>query len=1155
MSSETVASSTPEASALVTKTVAELRNILPTIDETELRAHVVAAGGNFNEALKLAMSSPAPATESPHSIFSFFPKETTGPNTSSLDSNGAQEADLESLKAKYGKQLENTKSAVGAGYDDLQILVCFEKYQGDVKKAVAELMGNHSRSLERSQLSMSRESLRQSASALRASKSALSRSTGIEELPLNLSFSLFDSKADDLQIPTKLPPLMRPGDVDSDESGSSTSSTSASSSSEPSKAPISKATPKAEPSKPVDLFDAILAPPMPVAPRAPAVVRVVDKSELSDKSIDKDALAEFLRNQGGASQDSIVAAQAARQISYDDYVVVAHALLSLRQFQAARKLAMSKTSSAAPQKGYNRAITRKSEDARRQVDLDMQKALQNAGPGGSEEGIVDSRPSPVSCFDLTEFANAQVEMGVDIASSAEMCAEYQDNEIRELEAILTAERVQTSDSQPKIVLVSLTEPEFEFTKTMEDKSIDAEGGTRSVDVTARVSFKNPLCLVLIAVLPPLYPECSPLLSVRSMSRSCPLTPADFERFEAHLNQLAKENAGMPCLFSLVQAADEFTLEDEIIRETALKLQAKDQTLRFSPFGSLKLLFSFQTDATFHRFEDILNQRNKVVQRAIKFLINGPKATGQDPPVQVSSKEDFPILNLAGDVDITASLRLIGLSPASVRVLVQSFDWKLEAFSAAYLESLSNGTYLQFLKSNGVVAMDESQIANSSSAASASYQLMEDVECPTCFCDVPKHQTFTLSCGHFQCISCYCEFAEVNSASGGTEAFTCPSPGCKFLVDPISVVALLSAKRWASYCSVLVSHFVATNKEYSWCPSTAGCDYVVQTADLGSKHEHAASSSTEVTAAPTGSEVPLINKSIPVVDPTVAPSLIQCVCATTYCSRCKRPGGHFPATCSEMSEWDRLFPDDMHGNSSHEEELTRKALKSISRCCPSCGSAISKSGGCPHMVCRMCGHEFCWACFANWSTKHYSCDQSEIAITDEAGYAQFKVHPILSILSKHRNGSYDVTVTLMKEKLMEAMYRPDVDPFAKSKVHVHSTSKSANLDNLITFSDVEHFIAAWELMHVSHYLVTHATKAAYVFSVLNAPSNWGKNRLSSTVNRVIQDMIFLADVCKTQTYRKELVFHLGAAQAQLKTSVRLMLDHFNYLRMQELAQLV
>jgi hypothetical protein len=39
-------------------------------------------------------------------------------------------------------------------------------------------------------------------------------------------------------------------------------------------------------------------------------------------------------------------------------------------------------------------------------------------------------------------------------------------------------------------------------------------------------------------------------------------------------------------------------------------------------------------------------------------------------------------------------------------------------------------------------------------------------------------------------------------------------------------------------------------------------------------------------------------------------------------------------------------------------------------CPKCGVNVAKDGGCMHMRCSQCRHEFCWCCRGDWST-HFS----------------------------------------------------------------------------------------------------------------------------------------------------------------------------------------
>lgn len=49
----------------------------------------------------------------------------------------------------------------------------------------------------------------------------------------------------------------------------------------------------------------------------------------------------------------------------------------------------------------------------------------------------------------------------------------------------------------------------------------------------------------------------------------------------------------------------------------------------------------------------------------------------------------------------------------------------------------------------------------------------------------------------------------------------------------------------------------------------------------------------------------------------------------------------------------------------DEAKTEATLKTMSKLCPNkkCGWRIEKIGGCEHMTCRRCRHEFCWQCMA------------------------------------------------------------------------------------------------------------------------------------------------------------------------------------------------
>ena len=69
------------------------------------------------------------------------------------------------------------------------------------------------------------------------------------------------------------------------------------------------------------------------------------------------------------------------------------------------------------------------------------------------------------------------------------------------------------------------------------------------------------------------------------------------------------------------------------------------------------------------------------------------------------------------------------------------------------------------------------------------------------------------------------------------------------------------------------------------------------------------------------------------------------------------GDHTPATCEQVEMWRRKASD---------ESENVKWMQANTKRCPSCRSPIEKNGGCMHMTCHGCKHEFCWLCRGPWS---------------------------------------------------------------------------------------------------------------------------------------------------------------------------------------------
>ena len=55
------------------------------------------------------------------------------------------------------------------------------------------------------------------------------------------------------------------------------------------------------------------------------------------------------------------------------------------------------------------------------------------------------------------------------------------------------------------------------------------------------------------------------------------------------------------------------------------------------------------------------------------------------------------------------------------------------------------------------------------------------------------------------------------------------------------------------------------------------------------------------------------------------------------------------------------------------------LQTNTKDCPKCKNAIEKNGGCHHMTCRSCMHEFCWLCLRKWNG-HTFCNTYAESVT-------------------------------------------------------------------------------------------------------------------------------------------------------------------------------
>jgi len=158
-----------------------------------------------------------------------------------------------------------------------------------------------------------------------------------------------------------------------------------------------------------------------------------------------------------------------------------------------------------------------------------------------------------------------------------------------------------------------------------------------------------------------------------------------------------------------------------------------------------------------------------------------------------------------------------------------------------------------------------------------------------------------------------------------------------LVDS-KAIKLLSPKPITERYQVLLNRTYVDDKEnLRWCPAP-NCEYAVDCA--------------------------ITSKQLNTIVPTVI-----CTCGHHFCFGCGS-NDHQPCPCALVKKWIKKCEDDSE---------TANWISANTKECPKCVATIEKNGGCNHMTCRKCKHEFCWVCMGPWSehgTSWYNCNRFE-----------------------------------------------------------------------------------------------------------------------------------------------------------------------------------
>ncbi|XP_022184559.2 potential E3 ubiquitin-protein ligase ariadne-2 [Nilaparvata lugens] len=221
-----------------------------------------------------------------------------------------------------------------------------------------------------------------------------------------------------------------------------------------------------------------------------------------------------------------------------------------------------------------------------------------------------------------------------------------------------------------------------------------------------------------------------------------------------------------------------------------------------------------------------------------------------------------------------------------------------------------------------------------------------ISCPVCVSSIFWDKFSSLCCGHSFCNMCWAMHFEVQITAGISTGISCMAKGCEVLAPEDFVLTLLTKPQLRDkYQQFAFRDYVKSHPHLRFCPGP-NCQIVLRSKEPKAKRA------------------------------------ICSYCKTTCCFRC---GGdyHAPTDCNTIRKWLTKCADDSE---------TANYISAHTKDCPRCHICIEKNGGCNHMQCYNCKHDFCWMCLGDWKchgSEYYECSRykENPNIANESAHAQ------------------------------------------------------------------------------------------------------------------------------------------------------------------------
>ncbi|XP_022915099.1 potential E3 ubiquitin-protein ligase ariadne-2 [Onthophagus taurus] len=347
-----------------------------------------------------------------------------------------------------------------------------------------------------------------------------------------------------------------------------------------------------------------------------------------------------------------------------------------------------------------------------------------------------------------------------------------------------------------------------------------------------------------------------------------------------------------------------------------------------------------------------------------------------------------------------------ITPSLAKVLLHAHNWSVSDIVSKYRENPS-------------ALLVSSKIKPA--AIPTTFTYTRYATCPVCVSPQVSQSFCHLSCAHLFCKDCWTMHFEVQINQGISTAISCMARDCEVLAPEDFVLKHLSKPNLREkYQQFTFQDYVKSHPQLRFCPGP-NCQVVIRSRELKAKRS------------------------------------VCTHCKTIFCFKCGMDY-HAPTDCGIIKQWLTKCADDSE---------TANYISAHTKDCPKCHICIEKNGGCNHMQCYNCKHDFCWMCLGDWKShgsEYYECSRYK----ENPNIAHESVHAQAREALKKYLHYYERWENHSKSLKLEA------ETLEKLKARINQKVMS----NLGTWIDWQYLFVAANLLAKCRYTLQYTYPYAY-----------------------------------------------------------------------------